>query len=51
MEDIAADTPDAMEEGDCTYYDLQGRPVDKSNAAPGLYIARGKKSAHKVIIK
>ena len=51
VEDIAADTPDAMEEGDCTYYDLQGRPVDKSNAAPGLYIARGKKSAHKVIIK
>ena len=46
VEDIIAD-----DNADYRYFDLQGRPVDARNAAPGLYIRRSGAKAEKVIIK
>lgn len=46
VEDIIAD-----ENADYRYFDLQGRPVDARNAAPGLYIRRSGAKAEKVMIK
>lgn len=40
-------------DNDCQaeYFDLQGRPVDRDNAAPGLYIRRQGSTSSKVVIR
>lgn len=47
VDSIAAD----LEDENVLYFDLQGRPVDKANLAPGLYIRQAGEKASKVIVK
>lgn len=49
VDDITADTPVA--DGPVSYYDLQGRLIDGSTLAPGLYIRRQGTQATKVLVK
>lgn len=47
VEDITID----VNSGDAKYFDLQGRPVNSTTLAPGIYIRRDGAKADKVLVK